>query len=278
MKNVIVNLAKEYGLQGKATLQCMAMDIPWDEKKDTWKRPALIVVPGGGYGIVSKREAEPVALPFLSKGYQTFILTYSVGGENGFSYPQQLLEAAAAVDYVKKHADEFDVNPEEVFIMGFSAGGHLAGNLCVEYASVSQKMGRELDCKPTAAALCYPVISQKHGHQGSYINLLNGYTEEAQEELLKILSLDKMVNEQTPPAFIWTTATDNAVPASNSLRYAAALDAQGISYELHVYPRGHHGLSRCNLEINGEFDFLTKASRWIDDCASFFRLYTVEKF
>ena len=108
MKNVIVNLAKEYGLQGKATLQCMAMDMPWDVKKDTWKRPALIVVPGGGYGIVSKREAEPVALPFLSKGYQTFILTYSVGGENGFSYPQQLLEAAAAVDYVKKHADEFN--------------------------------------------------------------------------------------------------------------------------------------------------------------------------
>lgn len=276
MKNVIVNLAKEYGLQGKATLQCMAMDMPWDVKKDTWKRPALIVVPGGGYGIVSKREAEPVALPFLSKGYQTFILTYSVGGENGFAYPQQLLEAAAAVDYVKKHADEFDVNPEEVFIMGFSAGGHLAGNLCVEFASVSQKMGRELDCKPTAAALCYPVISQKHGHQGSYINLLHGYSDEAKEELLKTLNLDEAVTEDTPPAFLWTTAKDGAVPADNALRYAMALDRNGVSYELHVYPDGNHGKSTGSLEVNVEDPSLKRLSKWVDECDLFFKRYVKE--
>jgi acetyl esterase/lipase len=276
MKVLKVDLAKEYGLQG-GILECIIMEPTLDRDFENWKRPAVIVVPGGGYAMVSTREAACVATGFLDRGYQTFVLTYLCAPDD-VRYPEQLLELSAAVDYVKKHAQELYVNADEVFAVGFSAGGHLTANLAVDHQNVSARAGRELDCKPTAVGLCYPVISNVNGHQGSYINLLNGYTEEAQEELLKILSLDKMVNEQTPPAFIWTTATDNAVPASNSLRYAAALDAQGISYELHVYPRGHHGLSRCNREINGDFDFLDRPSRWMDDCAAFFRSYCVEKF
>jgi acetyl esterase/lipase len=276
MKAYKVDLAKEYGLQG-GVLECIIMEPTLDRDYENWKRPAVIVVPGGGYGMVSTREAACVATGFLDRGYQAFVLTYLCAPDD-VRYPEQLCELAAAVDYVKKHAQELYVNADEVFAVGFSAGGHLTANLAVDHQNVSARAGQELDCKPTAVGLCYPVITSKHGHFGSYENLLNGYTDEAKEELMKILNLDEVVSEQTPPAFIWTTATDNCVPADNSLRYALALDKQGINYELHVYPRGHHGLSRCNLEINGEFDFLAKASRWIDDCASFFRLYTVEKF
>ncbi|MBO5480941.1 MAG: alpha/beta hydrolase [Clostridia bacterium] len=277
MKNYTVDLAKEYGLQGKATLDCILSETPWDSAEIQWKRPALVVVPGGGYGMVSRREADPVAFAFLPKGFQTFVLNYTIGGENGMSYPQQLMEAAAAVDYVKKHASECNVNPDEVFIVGFSAGGHLVGNLCVEYASVSQKMGKELDCKPTAAALAYPVISQIHGHQGSYNNLLYGYTDEAKAELLKTLNLDQAVTENTPPAFIWTTATDNAVPADNALRYAMALDRNGVSYELHVYPDGWHGTSTGMAEVNGEGDFFHRIQPWVDNCVEFFKRYVSER-
>lgn len=275
MKAFKVDLAKEYGLEG-GVLECIVMEPTVDIGAENWKRPAVVVVPGGGYGMVSMREGASVATGFLDRGYQAFVLTYLCAPKA--RYPEQLLELAAAVDYVKTHAAELYVNPEEVFAVGFSAGGHLTANLAVDHQNVSMRAGRELNCKPTAVGLCYPVISKKHGHVGSYDNLLNGYTDEAKEELMKILNLDEVVSEQTPPAFIWTTAKDDCVPADNSLRYAMALDKQGIDYELHVYPRGHHGVSRGNLEINDEFDFLTKISHWMDDCASFFRLYTTEKF
>ncbi len=273
-----VDLKAEYSFLQGGQLLCIAADYIFDGEVDSnWKRPALIVVPGGGYGMVSKREGEPVAHAFLAKGFQVFILTYLTGED--VRYPEHLIEMAAAVDYVKKHADEFSVNPQEVFAVGFSAGGHLVGDLCVEHQNMQQKTGVALDCKLTAAGLSYPVISKINGHQGSYVNLLNGYTEEAKEELLKTLNLDEAVNEQTPPAFIWTTATDNVVPAENAIRYALALARKNIGYELHVYPDGLHGLSTANDEVNIVYNAdMKRIARWVDDCALFFRRYTQEKF
>jgi acetyl esterase/lipase len=126
--------------------------------------------------------------------------------------------------------------------------------------------------------LAYPVISHNNGHQGSYHNLLMGYTEEAKEELLKTLNLHEAVSEATPPAFIWTTKSDNLVPCCNSLRYALALAKYGIDYELHVYPQGVHGLSTGSAEINRPAPEDGRIQRWLDDCATFFRLYTKEKY
>ncbi len=85
--------------------------------------------------------------------------------------------------------------------------------------------------------------------------------------------LGEIVCERTAPAFIWTTATDGVVPVGNSLRYAQSLSAQGIAFELHIYPQGEHGLSTCDREINPDYPFLDKNGKWIDDCASFFRLF-----
>lgn len=274
-----VDLKEEYGLQG-GTLTAITVDFPWDLKEHSpnWKRPAVIVVPGGGYAMVSKREAEPVAMDFLARGFQAFVLTYEVGGEEGVSYPEQLFELACAVDYVKKHAEKLGVNEEEVFAVGFSAGGHLAGNLAVEWQNVSEKLGKKIDCKPTAVGLSYPVISKINGHVGSYEYLLHGYTDEAKEELLKILNLDEAVSEQTPPAFIWATSDDACVPADNSLRYALALAKQGIAYELHIYRSGAHGLSVASKEINFPNPDLHRIRNWVDDCAKFFHFYTKEEF
>ncbi len=282
MKTLKVGLQKEYGFLKGGTLDCLLAEQPWDTPPHEWKRPALIVVPGGGYAMVSKREGEPVAFEFLARGFHAFILNYTVGGENGMSYPEQLLELAAAVDYVKKNAQEFCVNENEVFVVGFSAGGHLVGNLAVEYDAASEKAGQTLDCKPTAVGLCYPVISKINGHQGSYNNLLYGYTEEAKAELLKTLNLNEAVTENTPPTFLWSTAQDGAVPVDNALRFAQACSENGVPFELHVYPRGGHGKSTGHLEINGwtEADKADhkRLTAWMDDCAAFFRLYIEEAF
>ncbi len=272
-----VDLAKEYNRKG-GKLSCLLVDEPHDVRSDEWKRPAVIIVPGGAYKMVSKREGEPVALEFLSRGFHAFILEYVVAGENGLPYPEQLLELASAVDYVKKHAKEMRVNEKEIFVVGFSAGGHLTGNLAVDYASVSDMAGQLLDCKPTAVGLCYPVISKIHGHQGSYNNLLHGYSDEEKTALMKKLNLDFAVTKETPPAFLWTTAEDGSVPADNAIRFAMSLGAKGIPYELHVYPKGWHGTSTGSYEINADNECLERIQAWKDDCANFFRLFIEEKF
>ena len=270
-----LDLGKEYGLKG-GKLSSLCIDMPFDQKMD-WKRPAVIVVPGGGYGMCSKREAETVAAAFLARGFQTFILTYTTVND-GVAYPEQLLELACAVDYVKKNAQTYSVNPDEVFVVGFSAGGHLSGNLSTDYTQAVQAYGAPLDCKVTAAGLCYPVITSKKGHFGSYQNLLNGYTDEEKQELMPKLNLNEIVCEHTAPAFIWATSTDKVVPPSNALRYALALDDQEILYELHVYPTGVHGLSTCDGEVNPPAPHLKRMVRWVDDCAEFFRQFVKESY
>ncbi len=278
MKHFNVALQTEYPFLKDGHLECLLMDYPWDgENTIGWKRPALIVCPGGGYGMCSEREAAPIASEFFARGFQTFILRYITQGDDA-RYPEQLIELGAAVDYVRKHAKEFNVNEKEIFVVGFSAGGHLTGNLAVEYANVSAYAGVELDCKPTAVGLAYPVISKINGHQGSYENLLKGYSEEEKEKLLQKLNLDQAVTKDTAPSFIWATATDELVPASNALRFALALARNGVQYELHIYPNGIHGLATASLEINHPQREMEKARAWLDSCAAFFRMYTEEKY
>ncbi len=275
MRTFELRLKDEYSFLQGGELSGYLMNPPMDGAS-AWRRPALVVVPGGGYRYCSVREGEPVALEFLGKGFQTFVVNYLCGPDNA-RYPEQLLELAAAVDYVRKHAEEFNVNPDEIFVMGFSAGGHLTGNLAVEHQDVAEKAGVELACKPTAVALCYPVISQIHGHQGSFNELLNGYSDEEKAALYKRVNLDQAVSEQTPPAFLWATVEDGAVPTDNALRYAMALDKYKISYELHVYPRGYHGLSTCNPENNRDIPDLARIGAWVQNCKAFFMNFIVEK-
>ncbi len=267
MRCFTVDLQKEYPLQG-GTLECILGDCPLDGENPQWKRPAVIVVPGGGYAMCSKREGEPIASFFLGKSFQTFILTYQTCTD-GVRYPEQLMELASAVDYVRRNAQEFSVDPRAVFVVGFSAGGHLTANLAVDHA-----MAQPLDCRPTAVGLSYPVISTKTGYSGSHENLLSGYTQQEQQHYMQRLELDEQVNADTPPAFLWATATDGFVPAENALRFALAMEKQGILYELHIYPQGVHGGSTWAPEITQNYPpdtpFLKKNAQWLENCADFF--------
>ncbi|MBQ8320245.1 MAG: alpha/beta hydrolase [Clostridia bacterium] len=275
MKAVTVSLKEEYGIFG-GKLDCLSLDDTFPREGVEWKRPMVIVVPGGAYAHVSPREGEGIAARFLAQGFHVAVLTYSVVGE-GAKYPDQLIELGCAVDYVKKHAKELYVDPEEVFVIGFSAGGHLTANLAVEYASVSQKAGFPVDSKPTAVALGYPVITNKTSYGGTHTNLLTGYSDEKKAELLKTLNLDESATDATAPTFIWTTATDNLVPAVNSLRFATALAEKGVTYELHIYPEGQHGLSTGDYEVSPACPD-RRIGNWVAECVAFFRRFTKEKF
>ena len=275
MKAYTLNLKEKYDFLQGGELDCLLMERPFPEETE-WKRPAIIIAPGGGYWHVSKREGEPISTAFMAMGYQTFILKYLCAPQNA-RYPEQLLELACAVDYVRKNAENLNVNPNEIFLIGFSAGGHLVANLSVDYSKISTLVAKELQCKPTAVGLAYPVISYEYGHTGSFDNLLQGYSEQEKSRLIKELNLDNQVSAETPPTFLWCTAQDNIVPPENTLKYALALDKAKVAYELHIYPIGPHGLSTGSVEVNSFALGIPKVASWIKDCANFFRAYTVEK-
>ena len=267
MKCFEINLKDHYPVQ-KGTVQAILGESPHDGNSP-FVRPALVVVPGGGYWFVSKREGEPVASAFLAKGFQTFILTYACAPDE-VHYPEQLTELACTVDYIRRNAEAFHVNPDQIFVVGFSAGGHLTANLAVAYHEIEKITGLQLDCKPTAVGLSYPVVFE---HGSSFDNLLKGYEGAEREALLPEIHLLNKVSSKTAPAFIWTTAEDKVVPPVNSLYFAAELSKNGVLFELHVYPHGHHGLSTGSREVNDPIPALEVISSWVDDCARFFREY-----
>jgi len=217
------------------------------EMRPNEKRPVILLCPGGGYEMTSDREAEPMAMQFLAMGYHVAILRYSVCPVR---YPAALLQGAESVLYLKEHADEYHIDPEKIVVQGCSAGGHLAANYGIAWNSpfLTKLMGMENDPERLRVAgllLCYPVItSGEKAHEESFRNLLGEQYEEKKEEL----SLENQVTPDTPPTFLWHTATDETVPVENSLYFFQACLQQGVSAELHIYPVGGHGLSLANEE------------------------------
>ncbi len=217
------------------------------EMRPNEKRPVILMCPGGGYEMTSDREAEPMAMQFLAMGYHVAILRYSVSPAR---YPVALQQVAESVLYLKNHAEEYHIDPEKIVLQGCSAGGHLAANYGIAWNRpfLTKLMGVENDPERLRVAgllLCYPVItSGEKAHEESFRNLLGEQYEEKKEEL----SLENQVTPDTPPTFLWHTATDETVPVENSLYFFQACLQQGVSAELHIYPVGGHGLSLANEE------------------------------
>ena len=269
-------LKEEYNLKG-GTLISYAIDRPLDNKNAFWKRPAVIIVPGGAYAFCSKREQEVVALEFLSRGFNAFVLRY-LCAPDGAAYPEQKLELAASVDFIRKNAKKYGTNPKEIFAVGFSAGGHLVGSLSTDFRLAQNEYGEKLDCELTAAGLIYPVISDKYGHVDSHDNLFRGYSEREKKDRIKLTRLDENVSKNTVPTFIFSTAQDKTVPPVNSLRYAEALSRNNIPFEIHIYKNGGHGMSTGSAEINNDTKGISRNRMWLHDCAEFFREYIKEDF
>ncbi len=209
------------------------------------RRSAVLLLPGGGYGHLSAREEEPVALRFLARGWAAFSLRYSVAPAR---HPTQLREAAMAMRYLRDSAASLGIG--RVAVVGFSAGGHLAGMLGTLFDSaLVRDLAPARQLRPDALGLCYPVTAPPEGATGagaaeSFRNLTGGTAEEA-----AALRLQTLVRPDMPPVYLWHTRDDESVPVGGSLRLACALDAAGVRFAMRIYHHGRHGISLANAQV-----------------------------
>lgn len=223
---------------------------------------AILIFPGGGYTILAYEwEGTEFAQWLQKNGIAGIVVKYRLPVSESLTNPKEvpLADAQRAVRLVRHHAEEWDINPDQVGIMGFSAGGHLASTLSTQYdvrtvldddqvvtgnlqAVPPGKAIDSLSARPDFSILVYPVISFRDvsAHSGSRRNLLG---EEPSQELIDRFSSELHVNPETPPTFLIHAQDDSGVPVQNSLLYFEALTRNGVPASLHVYPTGGHGFA-----------------------------------
>ena len=220
-------------------------------------RDAMLVLPGGGYEMVChEREGEPVALAYMNEGLNAFVLHYSIKEKAVF--PRSLCDASLAISYIRAHAREFNINPNRVFVVGFSAGGHLAACLGTmwDLPEIRELTGIAYgDNKPSGVILGYALVSGKPNAlqvgeaernviTAAIARLLG--KENPTEEELDRYSVENYVKAETAaPMFAFHTATD-FLPVVHPILLGIAYANAGVPFELHVYPNGPHGLSLAN--------------------------------
>lgn len=206
------------------------------------KRGLVIVCPGGGYVDHADYEGEPIAEWLNEVGTHAVVLRYRV---QPYRYPAALLDVQRAIRYVRHHAEAWGVDGCPIGVLGFSAGGHLCASASTQYdggrVDADDPVERH-SSRPDAAILCYPVITTNppYAHAGCVRTLLG---DRPDPEELRINCCEERVTADTPPAFLWHTADDEAVHVQNSMLYANALSRANVPFDLHVYQTGPHGMA-----------------------------------
>jgi acetyl esterase/lipase len=273
MEYKVINIWEDFkgNIKGKAKLAAYILDNS-EEISLTRKNKAVLICPGGGYEFVSEREAEPVALAFLSEGINAFVLTYEVAP--AVKHPQPILDASRAMCIIRENAEKWHIDINKIAVCGFSAGGHLAASLGVFWREkyIQESLGiQEGMNKPNALILCYPVISSKLeiSHRGSFYNLLG---QGLLEEVYESMSLENWVSKDTPLAFIWHTFDDVVVPVENSLLFAQSMRRNNVPFEMHIFPQGVHGLSLCDERTGNNAEMInSEAGKWLRLCLDWFK-------
>lgn len=237
MKSRTYNLTNE-----GVTLTSYLLDYS-KELKGSEKRPFMLLFPGGAYKICSDREAEPIAMHFLSMGINVFILRYSLNENSVF--PKPLEDAKEAYSLILNGAEDFGIDISRSAVCGFSAGGHLAAAFAL--------MG---GFKISAMVLGYPCITE---------DICDGTVLYS-----KVPALDSLVDENTPPSFIFAASDDKTVPLKSSLELSLALSRNNVPYELHIYEKGGHGFATGDYVTNDGY-ISSDAENWVFQCKSFLK-------
>ena len=225
---------------------------------------AVIICPGGGYSVNAMgHEGIDVAKKFNEMGITAFVLKYRIPDDavmdNKRNAPLQ--DAQQAIKIVRDNAAKWNIKPDHIGIMGFSAGGHLASTEGTHYQKSLIENNANTSLRPDFMILVYPVISFTDSitHMGSRDQLLG---KNPPEELVKLYSNELQVDKNTPPAFLVHASDDKAVIPENSIRFYEALLHHQVRAELHIYQGGGHGFGMINP---------TTKDLWMDSCANWLR-------
>ncbi len=207
---------------------------------------AMLLIPGGSYSGIYEGQAEPFALWLNEHGLTVFVLRYRLGSA-GYRYPAQLQDAVEAMFQIRSHAEKWKIDPKRIGVMGFSAGGHLVSTL-INRPEDGMILGsdRTVSSRPDLAILCYPVISMIRKPHATSLKMLIG--DSPGDKLVRQTSSELQVKPGLPPVFLWHTMEDKMVPVEHAQLYAAALLANGVPHELHLYQHGDHGTGLIGTE------------------------------
>jgi len=210
----------------------------------------ILIIPGGSYAFTSIRESNPVSDRFLSLGYNTSILRYSVFP---LTHPTQLNEGVKSLEILSKRF-------KNIFCIGFSAGGHLTGLLGTNDIKYNLK----------GIILCYPVISfNEYCHEKSRQNFLG---ELDNENNRKLFSIQNRVNKNTVPCFVWTMKTDELVNYNNSVLLIEALKKNNIKFQYEIFENGVHGIALADKTTikNDDKNYINEnVAKWVDKAVNF---------
>ena len=227
-------------------LNCYLHENPPIAFCEEMDRPAVVVCPGGGYYMCSPREADPIALEYLAKGFNAFVLYYSLN--EAAVFPKPIVDLSMALKIIRENAEEWHILKDKIAVCGFSAGGHLAASLGVHWnlPEVTKKSGcLNGENEPNALILCYPGITTRLWVSHNLKRLIGDRDE---DEVKYLFDCSLHVGPHTPPAFLTHTFMDNVVPVQESLTFATALEQNNIPFEMHIVPNGYHGMGLGNLE------------------------------
>lgn len=263
-------------LSGGAMLETFVQDSQIRHGVATPK-PAMIICPGGAYLVLATRESEPVAVEFMARGFQCFVLRYSVGIDRDdpdrplnlhIPYPTQVLQLMEAVHAVRERADEWHVDASRLYVMGFSAGGHVAASLATRWNDPELLARLPFDAKPedvrpTAAILGFPMLrlndeafdaryDERSMQQMRTLNLVLLGSLGPSPERAATVDTVRYAGPQTVPTFLWNCADDTLVDCRAALEYARALVDAGVSCEYHLFSRGGHGQPLFNVLTTAE--------------------------
>jgi len=225
--------------------------------------PALLIFPGGGYvEHAFDHEGINLAERYRKRGVATFLLRYRLSSD-GYRHPAQLLDAQRAVRLVRHRAADWKIDPAQVIVMGFSAGGHLASMIETHFDAGNSRAADPVDrqaCRPDCAVLVYPLISFQARPDGS-ANLLGPDPDPA---LVASLSSETQVTPQTPPTLLVHGEDDQTVSIEQSRLMFAALQKAGVSSAFHAYPNGKHGFG-CFARDPQPPGWLDRVDAWLKD-------------
>jgi len=262
-----------------ATLTAYLQDAPFDNQISS-NRPAIIICPGGAYLGYTEKEAEPVALKFVSEGYQAFVLKYSIGDIARF--PAPFIDAARAIMMVRRNGKRWGIDTDKICLCGFSTGGHVAAIFSATWQD--DYLGKALNAenelfKPNALLLGYPLLDMhqfvannqdKSQEMKTLLEMMLSSiygTATPMKSTMEEWDVKNKITTMYPPTFLWTTAEDSFVGVNDSMNLIKELSACKIPYEFHIFEKGSHGLSLGNQTIGYSEDDVKRhgnTHRWVE--------------